>query len=256
MPERVETSAIVIQRFAFGESSQVVHLLCERLGRVVALAKGAWRAKNSFDGPLDLLVRGPTVLSLVEGRELGLLVRRRVETNYPKLRRDLARFRVASALLARVVRFELPGHGAGETFHLFDRALQAAETVERERLELLLLSFDLRFARLHGIEPVVRVCVRCGSPRALARFVAADGGAVCVACRRTADEGSPLDAAAGALLLALGEQPLQRVATPSPAAQRRARRLLDDHFAWHGEGAGARADARGAPPRRRSPTRG
>src|SRR5262245_54685147 len=256
MPERVETSAIVIQRFAFGETSQVVHLLCERLGRVVALAKGAWRSKNSFDGPLDLLVRGPTVLSLMEGRELGLLVRRRVETNYPRLRRELDRFRAASSLLARVVRFELPGHGAGETFHLFDRALQAAETVERARLGLLLLSFDLRFARLHGIEPVLRQCVRCGSPRALARFVAADGGAVCVACRRSAEEGSPLDAAAGALLLALGEQPLLRVAAPSAAAQRRARRIVGGHFAWHGEGAGARALPRGEPRRGRSPARG
>jgi DNA repair protein RecO (recombination protein O) len=256
MPERVETSAIVIQRFAFGESSQIVHLLCERLGRVVVLAKGAWRAKNSFDGPLDLLVRGPATISLVEGRELGLLVRRRVETNYPLLRRELPRFRAASSLLARVVRFELPGHGAGETFHLFDRALQAAESIEPARLELLRLSFDLRFARLHGIEPVLRQCVRCGAPRALARFVAADGGAVCVACRRASEEGSALDAATGSLLLALGEQPLQRVATPSVATQRRARRLLDDHFAWHGEGAGARVAARGETRRRRSRARG
>jgi len=239
MSDRVETRAIVIQRFAFGETSQVVHLLCERRGRVVVLAKGAWREKNSFDGPLDLLERGRVVLSLVEGRELGLLQQRRVETNYPELRRDLARFRCAGGLLARVLRLELPGHGGGETFELFDRALQACASLAPERLALLSLSFDLRFARLHGIDPVVRQCARCGSPRALARFVAAEGGVVCRECLRTQDEGAALDAATIGLLLELARLPLQRVATPDPRTLQRARRLLDAHFEWHAEGAGA-----------------
>jgi DNA repair protein RecO (recombination protein O) len=241
MPERLETDALVIQRFAFGETSQVVHLLTEDRGRVVVLAKGAWRDKNSFEGPLDLLVKGRVVISLVDGRELGLLTQRKIETNYPALRRDGRRFLAASRLLARVVRFELVGHGGGETFRLFDRALQAAETLAPARLELLRLSFDLRFARQHGIEPVLRQCVRCGTPRSLARYVAADGGAICGECRRGADEGSPLDGATVRLLLELGDHPLQRIATPPAATAARARRLLDAHLEWHAESAGAHA---------------
>jgi DNA repair protein RecO (recombination protein O) len=253
MPERLETAALVIQRFAFGETSQVVHLLTEARGRVVVLAKGAWRDKNSFEGPLDLLVRGRVVLSLVEGRELGLLVRRKIETNYPALRRDARRFLAASRLLARVVRFELVGHGGGgESFRLLDRALQAAETIEPGRLELLRLSFDLRLARLHGIEPVLRQCARCGSPRRLARFVASEGGAVCADCRRGAEEGSPLDPATVALLVELGERPLQRIATPTYAVAARSRRLLDAHLEWHAESAGARA---ASPAPARAPSR-
>lgn len=243
----------MIQRFAFGETSQVVHLLTEERGRVVVLAKGAWRDKNSFEGPLDLLVRGRVVLSLVEGKELGLLLRRRIETNYPQLRRDGRRFLAASRLLARVVRFELVGHGGGESFRLVDRALLAAETIEPGRLELLLLSFDLRLARQHGIEPVLRQCARCGSPRKLARFVAAEGGVVCADCRRGADEGSPIDPATIRLLQELGERPLQRVATPPDSVLARARRLLDAHLAWHAESAGAGAAAQ--PAARRSPRR-
>src|SRR5262245_28348871 len=96
MAERVHTPAIVIQRFAYGETSQVVHLLTEKLGRVVVLAKGAYREKNGYEGPLDLLVRGDVSISLVQGRELGLLVRRRVATTYPSLRCDLRRFAAAS----------------------------------------------------------------------------------------------------------------------------------------------------------------
>jgi DNA repair protein RecO (recombination protein O) len=252
MPERLETAALVIQRFPFGETSQVVHLLTEERGRVVVLAKGAWRDKNSFEGPLDLLVRGRVVLSLVEGRELGLLTRRKIETNYAALRNDGRRFLAASRLLARVVRFELVGHGGGESFRLVDRALQAAETIEPERLELLLLSFDLRLARQHGIEPVLRQCARCGSPRRLSRFVASEGGVVCADCRRGADEGSPLDPATIRLLLELGDHPLQRVPTPPQPVIARARRLLDAHLEWHAESAGARA---AAPPPARLPSR-
>jgi recombinational DNA repair protein (RecF pathway) len=99
--------------------------------------------------------------------------------------------------------------------------------------------------------------VRCGTPRRLVAFVAAEGGAVCAECRREPGEGTPLDAATGRLLLELGAQPLQRVATPAAATASRARRLLEAHFDWHGEGAGARARERSDPrPRRRSPTRG
>ncbi len=251
MAERVETRALVIQRFAFGESSQVVHLLTESLGRVVVLARGSWRPKNSYDGPLDLLVRGSVALSLVHGRELAVLVSRRVETSYPALRRDLRRFSAATHVLRRLVYFEPVGGGAGEAFRLADRALGALETIESARLPLLLLAFDLRLLAAHGLFPAVDQCVRCGSPRALARFVAGNGGIVCAACLTRPDEGERIDARTAELMRHLVETPLREVATPAPATLSLARRLVDLHLEWH-------ADALRTPARsnRRLRTRG
>jgi len=242
MAERVDTPAIVIQRFAYGETSQVVHLLTEELGRVVVLAKGAHREKNGYEGALDLLVRGDVSLSLIQGRELGLLVRRRVATTYPGLRRDLRRFGAATHLLRQVLHFEPVGAGGGETFRLLDRALAALEMVDPARIPLLLLAFDLKLARQHGFAPEVGHCVRCGSPLALARFVPADGGIVCASCLTRADEGERIDRASAALIRDLSELTLARVGEPSPAALARARRLVADHLEWH---AGASAELAG-----------
>jgi DNA repair protein RecO (recombination protein O) len=257
MPERVETDAIVIQRFAYGESSQIAHLLTPDLGRVAVMARGAWRAKNGYEGPLDLLVRGRVKLQLVAGRELGLLLERRVETAYPALRRE--RFRHAGALhvLRRVLHFEPVGGGAG-AFALLDRALRALETVEERRLPLLLLAFDLRLAAEHGLKPDVAQCVRCGSPRRLARFVAAEGGVVCADCVDRAEEGDAIDARTAELIAALLSSPLRDVATPAPATLARARRLVDRHLEWHADAAAgpARPAPRRAAPRRERRVRG
>lgn len=251
MAERIETQAIVLQRFAFGESSQVVHLLTRALGRVVVMARGAWRAKNGYEGPLDLLVRGTVTLSLVHGRELALLTGRKVETAYPRLRSDLARHGAACHVLARILHFEPVGAGAG-AFPLVDRALEAIETVDRARLPLLLLAFDARLADLHGLRPDVDQCVRCGSPRKLARFVASAGGVVCVACVEQRDEGAAIDARSAALLRDVATTPLRQLPDPPPATLSRARRLLDLHLEWHADALLAAPRARARPSTRRS----
>jgi DNA repair protein RecO (recombination protein O) len=244
----------VIQRFAYGETSQVVHLLTEKLGRVVVLAKGAYREKNGYEGPLDLLVRGDVSISLMQGRELGLLVRRRVATTYPSLRRDLRRFAAASHVLRQVLHFEPVGGVGDHSFRLVDRALAALESIELDRIPLLLLSFDLKLARLHGFAPEVGHCVRCGSPLELARFVPAEGGIVCAGCLARSDEGERIDRATATLIRELSEQPLARVGSPSAPALARARSLVAAHLEWHADAArepsGPDGRRRGAGPRR------
>lgn len=251
MAERVETDALVIQRFPYGESSQVVHLLTEALGRVAVLARGSHRAKNSCEGPLDLLVRGRVIISLLEGRELGLLLARRIATAHPELRRHLGRHAAACALLQRVLHFETVGGGHG-AYPLLERALLALERIAPDRIELLRLKFDVGLLELHGLRPDLDQCVRCGSPRKLARFVAADGGVVCTDCLARRDEGAPVDGATAALLRGLARTPLRDVAAPAPPVLGRARRLVDLHLGWHADAAPAtaRLPSRAAPRRR------
>jgi DNA repair protein RecO (recombination protein O) len=244
MAERVETDALVIQRFPYGESSQIAHLLTAALGRVAVLARGSHRPRNAYEGPLDLLERGRVTISLLAGRELGVLLARRVETAHPALRSHLGRHAAACSLLRRVLHFEPVGGGQG-AFPLLDRALRALERIAPGRIDLLLLKFDAGLLELHGLRPDLEQCVRCGSPRRLCRFVAADGGVVCVGCVARRDEGAPIDGATAALLRGLARTPLREVASPQAAVLARARRLVDLHLGWHADA--APADGRHAP---------
>jgi DNA repair protein RecO (recombination protein O) len=229
---KIETSAIAIQRFRFAETSQIVHFLSPELGRFVTLAKGAYREKNSYHGPIDLLVRGRVKVSLVEGRELGVLLERRVETAYPGLRCDLARFACGQHLLKLIVETNPVGAGGEEVYRLLDRALEAAERLPPERLPMLLLSFDLRLLRLLGLEPRWTGCQRCGKTRGGRRFVPAVGGTVCDACVHPG-EGTTLSAGVRRLLEDLGRRRLDALEAPRIDVLRRAERVVGAHLGYH-----------------------
>ena len=92
------TPALVLRKFEFGETSQVLHLLTRDRGRVHALAKGSLKAKSAFLGPLDVLELGEARLyPRKEG--LAILGGFERETAFPGVRKDLARLEAAFAAL-------------------------------------------------------------------------------------------------------------------------------------------------------------
>ncbi len=229
---RIQTRAISIQRFPYSESSQVSHFLTEDHGRVGVLARGAYREKNSYQGPIDLLVRGQIKVTVMDGRGLGLLTARQVESAYPVLRQCLPRFSAASHLLRLIVKTIPVGEGSTESFLLFDRALQTLETIPLERIPLLLLSFDVRFLKQMGFAPELRLCVRCTS-RPGGAYVAAEGGVICGNCRQSAGEGLTLTKPARELFRQLEARKLQDVEAAPGFVIRRCRQVLDQHLVYH-----------------------
>lgn len=233
MGQRIDSAAIAIQRFPYAETSLVVHFLTESHGRLVALVRGAFREKNSYEGPIDLLVQGRVRVALVHGRELGLLLRRRVEDAFPRVRRDAARFVAASGALRLLVETVPVGQGDAGLYQLFQRFLSAAEEVERVRLPLLSLSFELRLLRWLGLEPCLEGCVRCGAVASFAAFAAGEGGILCRRCAASRQAGFPVREATRSLLCALATRPLKDVELPPAAVVESARRLLDHHWGYH-----------------------
>jgi len=230
---KVDTPGISIQRFAFGETSQVVHFLTEMRGRVVVLARGAYREKNSYEGPIDLLVRGRLQLLLSSDGKMGTLQRRKVETSYPLLRHGLVRLESALYFLGLILDTTPVGEGAGAVFHLFDRALHALETYSRDRLPVLQLSFELHLLLAHGLQPSLERCVRCGSERGRFRIVAAEGGVICGACPDSTQAGATVPEEVRLFLLALLKRRVADIPPPQAAVFRMARRIVDDHLRYH-----------------------
>lgn len=233
MPRKVETTAITIQRYSYAETSQIAHFLTEEHGRVVVMARGAYREKNSYQGPLDLLVRGRITVSFVKGRELGVLTGRKVETAYPELRQCLQRFAAASHVLQMVVETVPVGEGDAAAFRLLDRALLACEEVERERLGLLLLSFDLHLLKMLGLAPSLGCCVRCGGQKRLIAFLAQEGGVVCRECHQGGREGMALGRDVYDLLQDLSRRRLQELPRPRERTLELAQRVVDVHLGYH-----------------------
>jgi DNA repair protein RecO (recombination protein O) len=226
---QVTTPALVLRKFDFGETSQVLHLFTRDYGRVHCLAKGAHRPKSSFGGALDLMELGE---ARYHPRRDGLAILASFDRahHYPGLRRDLRRLEAGFAVLEVLHHAVREDHADAPLFDLGVAALRELERCEPARLPLLLLRFDMRALALLGIAPVLDVCVSCGAvPEAEERCVlsTAGGGLLCEGCHGEDPLAVPATAAVSRALAALA-QPDPAAASGlrlSPPDQRDARRL-------------------------------
>jgi len=220
---RIRDRALVLRRFAFGESSLVLHALTRDHGRVHLIAKGAYRPKVRFHGVLDLFDTLDLEWSAAPGRELSplrageILERRRLDD-------DLERYEAGLCVL------ELLGLSAREgapTPRLFDVATRALDELGGRELPACaaLVVFELGFLQNLGLAPALVRCAACGAgasavaasgdePRGA--FSAGAGGRLCRSC---ADEARASGRRVGTLPVAVLESAaaLAAVAGPEPA---------------------------------------
>jgi len=178
-----ESEALTLRCWDYGETSQVVHLLTRRAGRVHALAKGSKRPKSSFHGPLDVLVLGRAGWYRRPPGALHVLGSFESEDHYPAIRSDLRRYYVACHVLEAVsaaTREEQTEEG------IFLLATATLRVVERAREpEAVVALFHADLMRLLGFAPRLDVCVVCSRPAAGApreRISPAKGGFLCETC--------------------------------------------------------------------------
>lgn len=183
-----KSRAIVIRAVPFGETSTVVTLFTRELGKVRALAKGAWRPKSRFDGGLDLLSVCEVLVLRTSAGGLDLLTEACLEH----------RFRVGSSLAAvgggMHVAALLDDLSADADPHpeLFD----AAHATLRELsgchaddgiVAAVVVRAELAILRTTGHGPVVHACAACSRPLPVAGrtpFGMLDGGVLCARCRQ------------------------------------------------------------------------
>lgn len=179
------TVALVLKRFDFGETSQTAHLLTRDGGRLSVLAKGIKRGGADLRGPMDLFALAEVAIRRHRKGDLHLLVRYRVVTGFPGLRRCLERLWAAfyvAEVLHDGTREDDP---ARELFDLAVAALSALEIAPPDAVPLVVAHFELHFLARAGFLPRFDACVRC-SKRAPengpVRCSIARGGLVCRSC--------------------------------------------------------------------------
>ncbi|MFM9057918.1 MAG: DNA repair protein RecO [Planctomycetaceae bacterium] len=182
-----KSRAVVLRSVAFGETSAVVTLYCRDLGKVRALAKGAWRPKSGFDGGLDLLSTSQVLVLRRTSGGLDLLTEACLET----------RFRVGASLPAVVggmhVAELLDGLTGDADPHpeLFDAAHAtlrrlSGTSADDATVAAVVVAAELAILRLTGHAPALGGCAACRATVPAAGrtpFGMLDGGLLCGRCR-------------------------------------------------------------------------
>ena len=192
--------AIVIRTFPFGDTSCVVNLFTREVGKLRALAKGAWRPKSSFDAALDLLSTCQVIVLRKSSGGLDLLTEACLEHRF-RVGRSLAAFHGGMHVADLLDCLTADGDPQPELFDVAHSTLQILSAhVPHEQPEppdatadlpaglvrSLVTHTELAMLRIVGQAPALVRCAECrGAIAGGARipFGMLDGGVLCDRCR-------------------------------------------------------------------------
>jgi DNA repair protein RecO (recombination protein O) len=176
--------AIILQVFAYGETSKILRILTATHGVRSAIARGARRPKSRFGSILEPFTEGTATLYLRDARELQTLAAFELTQSAQRLGSDLLRFGGASLLAELVLRTASEESQPG-LFEALRSALQRLRTTDPAQLECTILAEAWRLVALLGFSLRLDECISCG--RAVrdseeVRLDYASGGVRCAAC--------------------------------------------------------------------------
>lgn len=157
-------TAICLRKTDYSDTSQVVTLFGRTAGKIAALAKGARRAKNAFDGPIELFSYGQIVYSERTGAQLCALTEFSQQPKFMALRSNLRALNAgmfAAELLESLTEAFDPHPELFDGLAGFLDDIQASRD-EDEILKLLIL-FQLNLLREIGMAPVLDRCANSGA---------------------------------------------------------------------------------------------
>lgn len=150
-----EDEAIVLQRFDWSESSQVLHVLTANRGRAALLARGIKKPNASLKGPADSFHRARVRYRERAGAEMGLLTHYEPITGHPGLRENLPRLFAAFYLAELVLRTHRDADPAPLAYRLLARALFAMEDQEEPGITSTVIAAELGILDAAGFGPIL-----------------------------------------------------------------------------------------------------
>ncbi len=180
----VTTDAIILQTFAYSDTSKILRLLTRTHGVRSAIAKGALRPRSRFGGVLEPFTAGIATFYLKEGRDLHTLSAFELGRPRQELGRDLLRFGSA-CLLAEILVRTASEASDPPLYERVDRAFERLRTVREDEVHGAALSEIWSLIAYMGFAPALDACLVCGrrmDATAEVFFDYAAGGIHCSGC--------------------------------------------------------------------------
>lgn len=145
--------AIILSRYPFGDSSDVVKVFCAEFGRLSVMAKGSRSPKNKSGPVLQPLSIVELSLSLREGAEMATLREASPKESWPKLTEELERMALAALCVELAAASTVEHQHDAELFALAVETLRHLAVVEEFRAPLAAAVAMLRTLTLAGVAP-------------------------------------------------------------------------------------------------------
>jgi DNA repair protein RecO (recombination protein O) len=180
-----ESEAIVLHRYALGESDRLVSFFSRTMGKMRGVAAGARKPKSRFGATLERLSYIRIWFFERETRELVRISQCEMIESFLDVFRDYPSS-VALALFSEITETVLPDREPSDAN--FRLLLLAAQAVKRTgNPDLPLAYFALWTVKLGGWLPSLTRCAKCGSTlseQSGAYFASSSSAAMCAKCRK------------------------------------------------------------------------
>jgi DNA repair protein RecO (recombination protein O) len=179
----VRTRALLLKKVSLRESDALLTLFTPELGKITALARGAWRSRRRFSGTLEPI--HTLRVELVERREDFELTQAELADLRLTLTQDLSALEAAGTLLGWLRKAAAPRQPDLEVWRLTEQCLDRLDQPQKVDSVELLARTGLLLLGVWGWGLELSSCVRCGKPcppDKPAWADAAQGGIVCTAC--------------------------------------------------------------------------
>lgn len=173
------TQALVLRTIEYSETSLIVWLYTQELGRIHVIAKGARRTRSTFEGALEPLVEGELVFYRKKKADTLDIAKEFDPTNYHRgLRRDLPRL-YRGVYLAELIN-ELGEENAPnpKAWSALTVGLNNLVHAPDNQLDVVLFRAELGLLESAGLQPSLSQCAACGAPPAPTYPVSIPGGGV------------------------------------------------------------------------------
>lgn len=199
-----KSEAIVLRRFDYSDTSQIVWVYTRDFGKEKLIAKGSKRLTKNALGALDLLTHIQVVFLDRSSEGLKILSEWDLIDNFGGLRQDLDRLYLASYAVELVNELTEEGEANPKVFEILARILGrlCADGAQRK----ILFAFELALLRALGYLPELTRCAHCGGQMGgggQGYFSVREGGALCKVCGSADPEASAVSAGALAAMGAL-----------------------------------------------------
>ena len=177
---------LVINKYPYRESSDVVVLFTAEYGKIKAVAKGRRRPGSRLGAALENFCLSEIVLYLSRDRELQIVKEAQLLDPHAELARNyrlLLGASYISELLERATEVFSPNRA------LLELALTSLKLIpESDDLKKLLAAFLLKALSHLGHMPVLDRCTVCKSREKLLYFSVEKGGVLCENCWKSAED--------------------------------------------------------------------
>ncbi len=183
MSNPVTTTALVLSRLPWSETSQIVTIITPDLGRIGAIARGAKRSTSGVGPALEPVTESQIVLTPSQSGTLARIQSAEVQDYFAATKKSLTRITLSLALCELASRAVAEGEENRQVYDHLRTTLGGIDaSADRDAINWLWWGV-LRIISDLGYGIQVTECTRCGTHTKPHRwFAPAEGGPVCGSC--------------------------------------------------------------------------